>query len=200
MTRAGSLGSQCVFQLLLWSLLCLCAQRSWACCCGLEQGQSWCPVPLQPQLRLFCCRGACAKPCAAQSGVAELVAPDESLCTQRGCSRSPELGCGVGCAALSPLQRAGRALAQPCSTPLPLLPLCLVFAKALLPSHASGVYGIVGWTLQGGEVRSKGWTGHRKLTHDVVELVSHRGQNQWDCSASIPTLHPGSQVIFTLFS
>lgn len=50
----------------------------------------------------------------------------------------------------------------------------LCFQKHFCQATHPESTGSLGWTLQGGEVRNKGWTGHRELIHEVVQLVSHR--------------------------
>lgn len=139
------------------------AQRSWARCCGHEQGQHCCPGPFQPQLWLFCCRGACAKPGDAQSGAAELVAPHESLCTLSRRSGSPELGVVRD---VQPCQHC-RELARPWHSPAARI--CLGFAKAPLASHTQGC-----WAGPCSEGKS-GTRPGQATGSSAMELVPHRG-------------------------
>lgn len=201
MTRAGSLGSQCVLTAAaLVPPVSVCSEEVgmllWA-----RAGPALMPCTLSPQLWLFCCRGACAKPGVAQSGVPELVAPHESLCTQQQVQGQP--GAGRWCGMCSPVTTAeswhslGTALQHPSAS-------CSHSAWGL-QKHLCQAMHQGCWAGPCREVKSGTRAGQAIGSSPVRVLVSHRGDGAGESTkpmglfCTIPTLHPGSQVIFNTF-
>lgn len=112
------------------------------------------------------------------------------------------------CSSVSTLHRAGSGTGTALkhgSASCSHSALCL--QKHFCQATHQELMGSPGWTLTCREVRSGTRAGQGMGSSSLrwwsccptEEMVLERAQNPRDCSASIPMLHPGSQVIFNTF-